>query len=160
MNLTKKCWGGLCNTEFAPERSSMENHRDLGVGKRISYIETKIWEPVPEKPCMVRVVRNKTIQEVYDEVVMFLKENNVFDELDYFLISNNKDAEFPSDNWIACYAVVGGSEGHYIHVDVIGTGYKNIFIAKSFKGFDHALTVSNMLSKVFWDEFGSNVELG
>jgi hypothetical protein len=126
----------------------------------IKVIETDVWEENPEKKGYLRKVRNKTVKEVFDETVAFLKERDLYDELDYFSISHPwsidaKKTDFPNPwRWIACYAVVGGSEGHYIHVDVIDTEGKRemIFIGKTFSGMDHALKVSNLLSKVFWEE--------
>lgn len=133
------------------------DNKNVSTDPHIEVIETEIWETVPEKPGNVRVVRNKTVQEVYDEVVLFLKQRNLYDKLDYFLASFDiAESDFPEWHWIACYAVVGGSEGHYVHVDAISSkGLQHIFTAKTFEGFEHALEVSNMLARAFWDELRS-----
>jgi hypothetical protein len=124
----------------------------------IKVIETDVWEADPEKKGYLKFVRLKTIEEVYKEANQFLKEQFLYDRLDYFLVSgstNKEDkAEFPKWRWIACYAVVGGSEGHYIHVDALTVEGKfvQIFTGKTFLGMNFALEVSNALTKVFWDE--------
>lgn len=42
--------------------------------------------------------------------------------------------------WIACYAVTGGSEGHYIHVDIVYDDKRRdlVFLGKTFQGMGHA----------------------
>ena len=125
----------------------------------ISVIETDIYVPNLENPGFLKKERDKTIEEVYLETVNFLKEQGLLDELDYFTIEYVLKAErattpFPRWRWIACYAVVGGNEGHYIHVDAITSEGKHImvFTGKTFSGMDFALKVSNLLTKAFWDE--------
>lgn len=120
----------------------------------IKVIETDVWEADPEKKGYLKFVRLKSIDEVYKEATQFLKEQFLYDRLDYFNKTNDKIKEFPKWRWIACYAVVGGSEGHYIHVDALTTEGKNvqIFLGKTFSGMDFALEVSNALTKVFWEE--------
>lgn len=127
----------------------------------ITCIETEIWEPIPSKPGYLREVRKKTYEEVYKETCQFLKERDIWDKLDYFYLchdypnENYEKKPFPEWRWIACYAVVGSSEGHYIHVDIIKADNSRefLFLGKTFAGMDYALYVSNMLTKVFWDEF-------
>lgn len=127
----------------------------------VTVIETEIYEPNPEKPGFLKEVRKKTFGEVYKEACQFLKERDIWDNLDYFHLSrdysdkNYENKPFPTWRWIVCYAVVGGSEGHYIHVDIFKSegGTEQLFLGKTFLGMDYALYVSNMLTKVFWDEF-------
>lgn len=124
-------------------------------------IETEIWVPNPEKPGYLMLERKKTIDEVYEELVEILKEQGVYDELDYFNNSmrwqKKSKMDFPKYRWISCYAVEGGSEGHYIHVDVIweelGSEHWNseiLFTGKTFCGIDHALKVANICTKAFY----------
>lgn len=125
----------------------------------ITCIETDVYEPVPDKPGLIRWVRQRTVDEVYKDTVRFLKEQGLYDELDYFSqggLTADKNRDFPKWNWVACYAVKGASEGYYIHLDVItaDTGILvPLFTGKTFGGMDFALKVSNALTKVFWDEF-------
>lgn len=49
--------------------------------------------------------------------------------------------------WIACYAVTGGSEGHYIHVDRIwdegaDRHLENLITIKTFGGYDEACAIA------------------
>jgi len=58
-----------------------------------------------------------------------------------------------SDHWpanvrhIMVYAVPGGNEGHYVHVDVrVGDNVIPLFLLKTFHGMDHALRVANVIT--------------
>jgi hypothetical protein len=120
----------------------------------MKQIETEIWVPNPEKPGYLMLERVKTYNEVFEEMVQELKEERVYDELDYFSnVSRDKRNEtFPSRyQCIACFAVRGGSEGHYIHIDVISeSGRETIFLGKTFLGLEHALKVSNICTQLFY----------
>lgn len=126
----------------------------------IKVIETDIWVDNPEEKGLLKFVRNKTIGEVHKEVIQFLKEQFLYDRLDYFNISGmvqlmEKDKkDFPKWRCIACYAVVGSNEGHYVYVDAIAINGDviSIFAGKTFCGMDFALEVSNALTKVFYGE--------
>ncbi len=52
--------------------------------------------------------------------------------------------------WIACYAVTGGSEGHYIHVDLIDReGRRTLtFLGKTFQGMAHAQAIANRCAEL------------
>lgn len=116
-------------------------------------IEITIWKPIKDKPGYVTNAGNMTVQEIYDEVKAHLKQNGFYDEMDYFGTGGAKDSQspFPQWHWIACYAVQGGSEGHYIHVDTINSkGRETIFTGKTFHGMEHALKISNELTRLFW----------
>jgi hypothetical protein len=54
-------------------------------------------------------------------------------------------------NWIAVFAVTGGSEGHYVHVEAIHSHTNTrqlLFLAKTFRGFDHAMRIVAALSTI------------
>jgi hypothetical protein len=54
-------------------------------------------------------------------------------------------------SWIAVFAVTGGSEGHYVHVEALHSHSNTrqlLFLAKTFRGFDHALRIVASLSKI------------
>jgi hypothetical protein len=52
--------------------------------------------------------------------------------------------------WIACYAVTGGSEGWYVHIDLVLSGYddkmqatmKHLALCKTFEGRAHAYAIA------------------
>ncbi len=58
--------------------------------------------------------------------------------------------------WIACYAVTGNSEGHYIHIDVMldGVGMDNrhtahmVGLCKTFQGWEHACQIANAAGRI------------
>jgi hypothetical protein len=53
---------------------------------------------------------------------------------------------------LGCFAVEGGSEGHYIHVAIItADNYsETIYLGKTFMGLEHALKVSNICTQAFY----------
>ena len=73
------------------------------------------------------------------------------DEFDYF----QSGATGP-ENWPVLYrrvftfAAPGGSEGHYIHVNIqtMDGSVENLVLGKTFMGLDHALELSNCLSRI------------
>ena len=94
-----------------------------------------------------------------------LKRLGLFDELDYFntdyqidKATKLKDVLAIHFNWIAVWAVPGGSEGHYIHVELVGEAQAQedriagrkvsrcIFLGKTFMGLDHAMDVVKALT--------------
>ena len=97
---------------------------------------------------------NKTVHEVYSELVAILKENGIYNEIDYFSSMSYKGKEiFPKYRWVGCFAIEGGNEGHYIHVETIDVeGIRALlYVGKTFEGLDHALKLSNMLTKAFYN---------
>jgi hypothetical protein len=120
---------------------------------KVNQIETEIWVNNPEKPGYLMLERKKTLNEVFKELVQVLREHGVYEELDYFhvTVGEDKNRDFPDFHKIACFAVEGGSEGHYIHIAVItATGTDTIFLGKTFCGIEHALNVSNISTKAFY----------
>jgi hypothetical protein len=48
-----------------------------------------------------------------------------------------------SHHHLACFAVTGGSEGHYIHVELLaGEERIPLFVGKTFEGMPHAWKVA------------------
>jgi len=70
-------------------------------------------------------------------------------EYDYFSWDNPGDP-WPIDAWrVACFAVTGGSEGHYIHITALHRGeVKSLAVGKTFMGFEHAHKLSNALAEL------------
>jgi len=85
------------------------------------------------------------------------------DALEYFSLSIETKYTQPARldqpigpyRWIACYAVTGGSEGHYVHVDRIWArdAYKGelvhepLFLAKTFGGYARACQIAALLGE-------------
>lgn len=102
-----------------------------------------------------------SFRDVYRRLRRVLEREELIDE--YFSLQsdhrepphgNRKWNELVRDyRWIACYAVTGGSEGHYVHVELIGYDQAErrpkicqLMLAKTFQGMEHALKIAGRLS--------------
>jgi len=101
-------------------------------------------------------LEGRTLRDIYKDLRAALKFKGCIDE--YFNAASRfpgsdpndpinqgfrlgLDSVWPADTkWIACYVVTGGSEGHYIHVDVIHSDQTRdlAFIGKTFMGATRA----------------------
>lgn len=97
----------------------------------------------------------ETIPATINQVYEYLRKNMPDDMIDEYFSNmatygKNGDNAFPQDyNWIACYAVTGGSEGHYVHVDIIKEDKRTLlYLAKTFRGYDHACAIAAHLGKM------------
>lgn len=101
-------------------------------------------------------IGNISINIFFKKTCALLKKTNFYDELDYFHTSINikcqgdLNSEIPTFKWIVVYVVVGGSEGYYIHVDIVSLEgiQEPLFIGKAWT-IDTALEVSNLLTKAY-----------
>jgi hypothetical protein len=103
------------------------------------------------------ITATDTVADVCTKLRAVLQAEDLIDE--YFSLSIVTDETFWSLNeryrWIACYAVTGGSEGHYIHVDLI-SGYGedwtgkalHLITGKTFLGLAHALKIANRCAEL------------
>lgn len=67
---------------------------------------------------------------------------------EYFGTDLDRKSPFPSFHWIACFAV-GGSEGYYVHIEVIRQGQRQcVFLGKTFYGFDYAWEAVKAIAKI------------
>lgn len=96
-----------------------------------------------ERTGMCRAHRGRPIADIFRELETRLKDENLID--DYFddtsrLFHDRGGPDWPTSwRWIACFAVTGGSEGHYVHVEVIQGGTRRLmFTGKTFAGMEHA----------------------
>src|SRR5204863_8528126 len=101
-------------------------------------VETEVWEPNPDEPGYLQLVRRKTVDEVMDELRTIVGEYPTGGE-EYFtsplrLIADD-EPEWPAGT-IIVYAVEGSSEGDYVHVDVIKHDGQRVAVlpAKTFTG--------------------------
>lgn len=120
-----------------------------------------MWEPDPEKPGYLRFVRMRSVGEVFADLKERLETEGVLPE-EYFHVSvalefkpENRDKKpheipFPK-GWrqIACYAVTGASEGHYIHVAAVMSDgrLETVFLGKTFRGMDFALKAAGSCAR-------------
>jgi hypothetical protein len=103
------------------------------------------------------ITETDTVADVYQKLRDILEAEGLIDE--YFSLSIETDLTFwkllESCRWVACYAVTGGSEGHYVHVDLIH-GYdqdwtgkaRHLITGKTFLGLAHALKIANRCAEL------------
>lgn len=101
---------------------------------------------------------NRTTVAVLHELSGRLTDEKLVDE--YFSIDREiKEGDpWPRAVWIACYAVTGGSEGHYIHVDLYMTHYgqfgpseanvRHLACGKTFLGWEHAWKIAKRCAEL------------
>ena len=98
-------------------------------------IETRIWEPVPEKPSMARIVSRRKALDVFHDLEEALREADLYPD-DYLLIGSefdNENAEMPEMSDLICYAQWGNNEGIYLEVIIVTLDKeKNCYVRKSF----------------------------
>lgn len=105
----------------------------------------------------------KTVRQVYKCVCRALRVMGLDGQDDACLEYFDLDRYPPRDSqewWkvrgeyrrVACYAVTGGNEGHYIHVDFVGptnpelSARVSVMLGKTFCGMEHATKVASALS--------------
>ncbi|MBD1995369.1 hypothetical protein H6G00_01820 [Leptolyngbya sp. FACHB-541] len=131
-----------------------------------------IWQRPDLENLSVVDVHGKTVSEVFDELTSIIEVLQIPAELvkvrnyevgitwkhllDGFgvAIGTGRDEMIPRHKWIACFPVTGGSEGHYIHIDLIsfdGNGNqttKPLFVAKTFEGWDVAAVFAALCGRI------------
>jgi hypothetical protein len=58
---------------------------------------------------------------------------------------------WPPYHWIACYPVTGGSEAHYLHLDLIRSGdvpHRHMLLVKVWGGWDEACAIANETARL------------
>lgn len=103
------------------------------------------------------ITQTDTVSDVCQKLRDVLQAEALIDE--YFSPSGMTDQPFwklvERHRWIACYAVTGGSEGHYVHVDLV-YGYDgdwtgkvlHLITGKTFLGLAHALKIANRCAEL------------
>ena len=103
------------------------------------------------------ITATDTVADVFRLLRDVLQQEDLIDE--YFDLCIETDQTFfslvESYRWTACYAVTGGSEGNYIHVDLID-GYdrdyngkaQHLITGKTFLGLAHALKIANRCAEL------------
>lgn len=103
------------------------------------------------------ITESATVAEVCRRLRVVLDAEELIDR--YFSVSGSPDQPFQEllqqYRWIACYAVTGGSEGHYIHVDLVA-GYDtdwtgktlHLITGKTFLGLAHAHKIANRCAEL------------
>ena len=64
--------------------------------------------------------------------------------MDFAYAKEPEQERIPAYRRVACYAVTGGNEGHYVHVDVVlqDMTHVNLMLVKTFMGVEHAWKIA------------------
>jgi len=125
-------------------------------------IHLEIWRKIHDEDGTytgtVQRDRGRLMKDIFADLIEELKKyDGLWDEMDYFSLERElAEMEWPSDiRWIACYAVTGGSEGHYIHLSWIRQPSHSQYnqeqffvIGKTFFGMDKAQEIANLCAKL------------
>lgn len=103
------------------------------------------------------IAETDTVVDVCRKLRAVLDEEELIDE--YLSVSGSPDQRLrellEQYRWIACYAVTGGSEGHYIHIDLVA-GYDrdwtgtalHLITGKTFLGLAQAQKIANRCAEL------------
>jgi len=123
------------------------------------------WAPIVEKATgektgLSNYVGGRKLSEIHKKLVDGIESAGLMLD-EYFSLSTDAELNRHWETWpedvrrIAVFAVQGGSEGHYVHVDVYtsstskpSTKVTTVFILKTFLGMEHALRLSNELTRI------------
>jgi hypothetical protein len=114
----------------------------------VESIDTAIWEPGENG--YLKLVRRKTVREVYDELRAAVGEYPEGGE-EYFIVTSwqcygDGGADWP-DGRIVVYSVNGSSEGDYVHVEVARERERYpLLLAKTFAGRDASWAFARRLA--------------
>lgn len=95
----------------------------------------------------VRREKGRDAREVLADLEYEMQE--VLADVEYSCVScafkyNHASQEIPDYQQLACYAVTGGNEGHYVHVDLVMPGGEHVplFTFKTLMGSEHAWQIT------------------
>jgi len=133
---------------------------------------TEYWGPIVEADTgeetgLIRRVRGRKLTTILKSLSNYLESEGLmvdeyFDVCTSARLGDGRNME-PIEEWpegvvhVMVYAVEGGSEGHYVHIDVriMGDGYepptvRGMFLLKTFLGLRHAQRLANVLTEAFY----------
>lgn len=144
-------YGGFWDYGMLAEANEAAPHR-INIRKSDSFTTFEVTDGG-----MVTNEKGKPLPNIYDHILEELPKHGIevgawgVKNCEYFHVAAMCEVtRWPTRYWgIAVYAVTGGSEGHYIHVDIITEGKTTpLFLGKTFMGIDFALELSNALTKI------------
>jgi len=142
----------------------------------------EIWVPVEDKgPIIIERFRKKpdgylaslgceSVESVYRQIEERLRDAGMIDEyfsLDYDVKRRPNEPWPASALWVVAFPVVGGSEGHYIHVEALWSpdGPSDLYgkrrllmLGKTFQGWDHAWKMAMFIAQLLEDASWGHVE--
>ncbi|MHB1134265.1 MAG: hypothetical protein ACYC4L_17995 [Chloroflexota bacterium] len=137
----------------------MTTQQDEQTRRAQEPIELFVYVPDPEQPGYSKLSHTKTIGEVLGILNARIRASDFpVDEYGFDpwqCNANILNERWPEQYaWVACYAVTGGSEGHYIHVDLLHVGkegetsLRHVFLAKTFLGWDYACGIASTAGRL------------
>lgn len=103
--------------------AALTGNSDTPIAARIPVIELEHWVPDPARPGYLKFAGTPTYREVFKRLEAALTAEGLIDE---YLEPSLKledaaafDQPMPRVRFVQSYAVTGGNEGHYIHVDLL-----------------------------------------
>lgn len=111
-----------------------------------------LWTKDPDKPGYLKRLRNITPREAASMLEDKLKEEGLTYEYLSSCERYNKEEEMPNRGSVACYAVTGGSEGHYVHVDYLYEGSR-VFHVISVKILSEDMSYARKIAAIAGDLF-------
>ena len=119
-------------------------------------VEIQVFEPVPDKPGYQQWSHNRTLAEVLGELnARLLARDLEPDEYGFDIMpraegfERSRDLSWPDYRWIACFAVTGSNEGHYIHIEAIKDNRRElIYVAKTFQGMGRAFEIARACAEI------------
>lgn len=117
-------------------------------------IQLEIWKKHPEKEGYLMYDRSKTYGEVREELRERLEAEGMIDEGLSTTVKPEIRVPHPY-RWIACFAVTGTNEGHYVHVEIFQSGVDEhhkhtgelVFLTKTFGGFERAQAIASACAR-------------
>ena len=85
----------------------------------MNTIELDIWEPVPDKPGIIRYVEGRPAEDVYVELKQRLADSGFLPD-EYFLLGHNwrGGRKIPKNAWLYINVDYGANEGIYMDIDL------------------------------------------
>ncbi len=129
----------------------------------MDIIETKIYEPMPGNPKLLKEVGARKAVDVFNELEERLRQLGLYPE-EYFLLDSEFEDEkalFPDMVDMCCYAQWGGSEGIYLEVFIVtvvdGKWVRKNFatgksLAEDTDSFDRMQYIAGVIYKLFYGE--------
>ncbi len=123
------------------------------------------WAPIVEKATgestgLSHYVGGRPLSEIHKKLSDGIESAGLMID-EYFSVSTDAQLTRHWETWpsnvfrTVCFAVQGGSEGHYVHVDVYTRDQHDpevkvttVFLLKTFLGMEHALRLANELTRM------------
>lgn len=147
----------ITNDAVTPIESVRETHP-----RTLPVFEPRIFS-APDERGIMHTIAKRTYGDLYRHVKAALAASTLANgevatrEIEYTGLTARFDGhesqQLPDYRWVACYAVTGGSEGYYVHVDLIvdtltarGFSLDRTITIKTFASMDVACELARILT--------------